>query len=174
MIVLALIGTGLRYGFEMERFARRTEMRQWAKIGMSTIYKVLKDLELEGAVTAEPEESGKGPPRKAYRLTTSGKQQMSELIREALASDASVYSERIAGLLFAPLLGPKLGCEAVSKSIAGLKVADTKLADSLGRQDTDQIGKAIIEYYQSIYEAERVAMRKILAIIASSEPDAKR
>ena len=47
MIVLSLLGIGLRYGFEMEDFARRTNMRQWAKIGMSTFYKVLGDLERE-------------------------------------------------------------------------------------------------------------------------------
>src|SRR4028118_1960615 len=86
MIVLALIGTGLRYGFEMEEFARRTNMRQWAKIGMSTIYKTLADLEREGAIATTIEQSAKGPARKAYALTADGCTRMVALIGEALAS----------------------------------------------------------------------------------------
>ena len=165
MIVLALLGLGLRYGFEMEAFAKRTEMRQWAKIGMSTIYKALSDLEREGAVSGDLEDSNKGPRRKAYALTSSGKSKMTELIRAALRSDASVYSERIAGLLFAPLLGPELAVEAISDSVAGLEHADQKLRKSAKENSTDQIGEVIIDYYRSIYQAERIAMRRMMEII---------
>jgi DNA-binding PadR family transcriptional regulator len=168
MIVLALIGTGLRYGFEMESFARRTEMRQWAKIGMSTIYKVLKDLERDGAISVELEESDKGPPRKAYSLTPEGRKQMAALIRQALASKASVYSERIAGLIFAPLLGVKQSNAAISQSISGLEYADAKLEESLQREGMDIIGRAVVDYYRAIYDAELVAMRKIMGILESS------
>ena len=165
MIVLALLGTGLRYGFEMEAFARQTEMRQWAKIGMSTIYKALTDLEHDGAVSAHLTDSDKGPQRKAYTLTENGRSRMSELIQEALGSDASVYSERIAGLLFAPLLGPELGREAISRTISGLQLAEQKLQSSANKESTDEIGKIIIEYYRTIYDAERIAMQKMLATI---------
>ncbi len=165
MIVLALIGTGLRYGFEMESFARRTEMRQWAKIGMSTIYKTLKDLERDGAISVELEEGDKGPPRKSYALTPSGRDQMAELIQDALASRASVYSERIAGLIFSPLLGAEQSHAAIAKTISGLEFADTQLAESLDREGMDAIGETIVEYYRSINEAEIAAMKKIMALL---------
>ncbi len=166
MIVLALIGTGLRYGFEMESFAKRTEMRQWAKIGMSTIYKTLNDLERDGAISVELEESDKGPLRKAYALTPRGREQMAALIREALASNASVYSERIAGLIFAPLLGAKHSHTAISGAISGLEQADAKLLEGLQREGIDGIGRAVVDYYRTIYDAERVAMKKIMAMLA--------
>jgi DNA-binding PadR family transcriptional regulator len=94
MIVLALIGTGLRYGFEMEDFARRTNMRQWAKIGLSSIYKALQDLEREGSIEGKIEASGKGPARKSYGLTEDGRARMTELIGDALASDMAWCSLR--------------------------------------------------------------------------------
>ena len=165
MIVLALLGTGLRYGFEMEDFARRTNMRQWAKIGMSTIYKALGDLEREGAIGVEFEESDKGPSRKAYALTGDGRARMARLIGEALASDVSVYSERIAGLVFAPLMGSAPACDAITASIAGLERADAMLANSLETEGMDAIGAAVVEYYRAVYAAEREAMRKVLAVV---------
>lgn len=165
MIVLSLLGIGLRYGFEMEDFARRTNMRQWAKIGMSTFYKVLGDLEREGAVSAREEESAKGPVRKAYVLTEEGRAQMIGLIGEALASDVPIYSERIAGLVFAPLLGAPGAKGAITGAVANLERADALLAGGLEREDMDTIGSAIVEYYRAIFAAEREAMRKVLAAI---------
>lgn len=162
MIVLALIGTGLRYGFEMEEFARRTSMRQWAKIGMSTIYKALGDLEREGAVAVEVEGSEKGPARKAYTLTDEGRARMVALIGEALASDVSIYSERIAGLVFAPLMGRQNASAAITASITALERADIVLAESRDRKGMDEIGLAITGYYRAVYAAEREAMRRVL------------
>lgn len=164
MIVLALLGMGMRYGFEMEDFARRTDMRRWAKIGMSTIYKTLKVLESEGAVTVQTEGSDIGPSRKAYALTENGRARMVTLIGEALASDTPVFSERIAGLVFVELMGAK-GTEAIIAATERLERADALLADSLGIDGTNTIGTAVLEYYRAVYAAEREAMRKVLATI---------
>lgn len=162
MIVLALIGTGLRYGFEMEDFARRTNMRQWAKIGMSTIYKALNDLEREGSVTVETEDSDKGPARKSYALTQDGRARMIELIDEALASDMPVYSERIAGLVFAPLMDLKHVRRALSASVTALERNDVLLAESAKSAGMDSIGLVVVEYYRAVFAAEQEAMRKVL------------
>lgn len=165
MIVLALIGTGLRYGLEMEEFARRTNMRQWAKLGMSSIYKALKDLESEGAVEVATEASDKGPARKSYALTEQGRARMVELIDQALASDRPVYSERMAGLVFAPLLGESRARRAILGSIAALERNDALLTESAKGPGMDSIGLAIVEYYSAIFAAEQEAMRKVLAAI---------
>ncbi len=170
MIVLALIGTGLRYGFEMEDFARRTNMRQWAKIGMSTIYKALKDLESDGWITVQTEESDKGPARKSYALTKPGRARMTELIDQALASDAPVYSERIAGLVFAPLLGVERMERAVTASVAALERDDALLVESTTAPGMDSIGLAVVGYYRAVYAAEREAMRKVLEAMKARNP----
>lgn len=169
MIVLALLGTGLRYGFEMEDFARRTHMRQWAKIGMSTIYKALKDLEREGSIAVETEASDKGPARKSYALTEDGRARMIDLIGQALASDMPVYSERIAGLVFAPLMDAKPMRRALSESLTALERNDALLAESAKAEGMDSIGLAVVEYYRAVYAAEREAMRKVLAAMGSRE-----
>ena len=164
MIVLALIGSGLRYGFEMEEFARKSQMREWAKIGMSTIYKVLGQLEAEGAVEVEIEESTKGPNRKAFSLTDAGKSRMQELVEEALASRSSVYSDRIAGLIFARLLPDARSREAVLHTIASLERVDDDLAAREKAASDDPVGAIVLAYYRDIYLAERKAMQAILKL----------
>ncbi|QNN66570.1 helix-turn-helix transcriptional regulator [Sphingomonas lutea] len=165
MIVLSLIGTGLRYGFEMEEFAQRTNMRRWAKIGMSTIYKALGDLERDGAIRVEIEDSDKGPARKAFTLTAAGRTQMIALIGEALASAKPVYSERIAGLVFAPLMGAERAQKAIMASIEVIEAADVSLGKSAGAPGMDKIGLAVVGYYRAVYAAERVAMERVIEII---------
>jgi DNA-binding PadR family transcriptional regulator len=140
-------------------------MRQWAKIGMSTIYKTLNDLEREGSITVEIEASEKGPSRKSYALTAGGRVRMVALIEEALASDLSVYSERIAGLVFAPLMNPKQARQAISASIATLEGNDALLAESATAPGMDAIGLAVVDYYRAVYAAERDAMRKVAEAI---------
>jgi DNA-binding PadR family transcriptional regulator len=168
MIVLALIGTGRRYGFEMEDFARRTNMRQWAKIGMSSIYKALKDLEGEGSITVETQASDKGPARKSYALTEAGRARMIGLIDQALASEMPVYSERIAGLVFAPLMDPKRARRAISESIATLERNDALFVQSANAPGMDSIGLAVLDYYRAVYAAEREAMRNVLRAMEAS------
>lgn len=171
MIVLALLGTGLRYGFEMEDFAQRTNMRQWAKIGLSTIYKALGDLEREGSITVTIEEGEKGPPRKAYALTRTGRLQMADLITAALASDLSIYSERIAGLVFAPLMGPGQAEAAIEASIQALEGKEAALVRTAKANDMDRIGGAVVEFHRAVYEAERKAMLSVLGEIRTMGPE---
>ena len=62
-IILGLVAIGKKYGFEIEEFIARNEMKRWAEIGNSTIYKLLKDLEHEGALSGRKVASDKGPTR---------------------------------------------------------------------------------------------------------------
>lgn len=68
MIVLGLVAIGKKYGFEIEEFIAQTEMKRWAEIGNSTIYKVLKDLEHDNALRGEKIASDKGPAKNGVLL----------------------------------------------------------------------------------------------------------
>ena len=162
MIVLALVGSGLRYGFEMEEFAQSSQMRQWAKIGMSTIYKALSELERDGAIAVEVEKSDRGPARKSYSLTAAGRSLMVEMVAAALASESSVYSDRVAGLVFSPLLGQDEQQSQIEDSIRRLKDVSADLAEREAALK-DQMGRIIVRYYREIYAAEIQAMEAVLA-----------
>jgi hypothetical protein len=80
----------------------------------------------------------------------------------------SVYSERIAGLVFAPLMDPKHMKRAISASVMALEHNDVLLAESAKAARMDPIGLAVVEYYQAVFAAEREAMRKVLGAMQSA------
>ncbi|HNS88244.1 MAG TPA: PadR family transcriptional regulator [Parvularculaceae bacterium] len=166
MIVLGLLSIGLRYGFEMEKFAQETQMRRWAEIGASTIYKTLKDLERDGAINAKREKGGPGPARLAYSLTASGRRAFRALVIEAMASDASVYSDRIAGLVFLPAAPHEEALKAIERCDAGLQAADEILAAHQERLKGDAVADAVTGFYRDVYRAERAALAKVKNALA--------
>jgi DNA-binding PadR family transcriptional regulator len=167
LVVLGLIATGQRYGFEMERFAEQSRMRMWAQIGQSTIYKILRDLERDGAITAKREKSMRGPGRVAYALTEAGRAELAERVGEALASRESVYSDRIPGLVFSTCIPEGRAREMLTAARDGMGEADKILAAEAQTKGGDSVAAALIEYYRAVYAAERRAMERMLDALHS-------
>jgi DNA-binding PadR family transcriptional regulator len=158
MIVLALIAQGFHYGLEMEKFIDRSKMRQWAQIGKSTIYKVLRDLQASGDVTAKVEAAERGPGKTVFKLTRKGRKTLESLVSEAMRSRVSVYSDRIAGLFFTRSLPKPTALSLVEQSIDGLARA-INMVEQEGRAAGDKpIAQLVIDFYKAVYQAELQAM----------------
>jgi len=162
MIVLALVAQGRNYGLAMEEFVESSRMRLWAKIGTSTIYKALKDLESDKCLTSRLGEAKRGPGKKVFKLTARGKRELESLVGKALASRESVYSDRIAGLVFALSLPQAKARAQIGATIEGLDGALQSLEDERRRMAGDQLAGALLDYYRDIYKAEQKAMRAVL------------
>jgi PadR family transcriptional regulator len=67
--VLALLGTGEKYGFEL---ARELGTRGQIIASEGTLYPLLARLRRNGLVETSWQESNAGPPRRYYRLTSDG------------------------------------------------------------------------------------------------------
>jgi PadR family transcriptional regulator PadR len=67
--VLALLRDNERYGFELVKALSEAEL----VTSEGTIYPLLTRLRRDGAVETTWQESSQGPPRRYYRLTSSGK-----------------------------------------------------------------------------------------------------
>lgn len=65
------------YGYELI-----TKISESIEISEGTIYPLLKRLKDEGFVTTYLEESQQGPPRKYYKITSIGKKEKEDLLRE--------------------------------------------------------------------------------------------
>ena len=164
MIVLGLVAIGKKYGFEIEEFIAQTEMKRWAEIGNSTIYKVLKDLEHDNALRGEKIASDKGPAKTEYSLTTHGRKQLTEYILGALKSDTTARLDRLAGLFFAPLLPKAIGAPALERTISQLRTARHALNKHLTAKRDDLVAEAIIQFYIDLFEAETRAIKKVAKI----------
>lgn len=74
--ILRLLEGGERYGYELVRMID-LQSDGVLKMGQSTLYPLLYNLQAKGLVTARIATADSGRPRKYYRLTDSGKHELS-------------------------------------------------------------------------------------------------
>src|SRR5688572_16118456 len=89
LLVLADLTAGESYGYEI---AKRLAASGLGQIKGGTLYPVLNRLEEAGLVAAEFRAAERGPGRRYYRLTDSGRDVLAEQSRLWLAFDESVRS----------------------------------------------------------------------------------
>ena len=85
--VMALLGDGERYAFELVRTLSEADGLVTTE---GTLYPLLGRLRREGVVATEWRESPAGPPRRYYRLTASGRDRLSSFTTEWERFRASV------------------------------------------------------------------------------------
>ena len=87
LLILALLAEEPRHGYEIERVIEERGLRQGIRVGFSSIYSILKQLEKAGFIEGQMElPDGKGPARKVYRLSPSGHQALREGTLAALSA----------------------------------------------------------------------------------------
>lgn len=159
LVVLGLLAEGAKHGYQIEERIERDNIRIWAKIGMSSIYHSLNKLEEKGMVASKTASSKRGAGKFVYSITSRGRSHLANLVSKALASRASVYSDRIAGLVFAPNLSGANLEGALSKSEKGVGTA-LRGIKSRRKEQTHPVADIVLEYYQAIFEAEKKALKR--------------
>jgi DNA-binding PadR family transcriptional regulator len=104
IVLLALLYEKDRYGYEIESVIEERRMRNWTKIGFSSIYNSLKNLEEKGLVGSRYEEEYGSPARKVYFVKDTMRPSVRETIKRILQSPQRVYSEFSIGLAFSHFL----------------------------------------------------------------------
>lgn len=104
IILLALLYEEDRYGYEIESVVEERKMRNWTKIGFSSIYNSLKNLEKKGWIDSRYEEEYGSPARKVYFINDGFRETVRETIKKVLHSPQRVYSEFSIGLAFSHFL----------------------------------------------------------------------
>jgi DNA-binding PadR family transcriptional regulator len=104
IILLALLYEEDRYGYEIESIIEDRNMRNWTKIGFSSIYNSLKNLEKKGFIGSRYEEEYGSPARKVYFVNDTAKEFVRETIKSILHSPRRVYSDFSIGMAFSHFL----------------------------------------------------------------------
>lgn len=86
LAILGLIAEAPKHGYQIERDIQLRGMREWAEIGFSSIYHVLNKLERENWLEAMLDSTGKGPARKVYFLSSTGRAGYRQAVLTRLAS----------------------------------------------------------------------------------------
>ncbi|MBN1543423.1 PadR family transcriptional regulator [candidate division KSB1 bacterium] len=82
--LLGLLAEKPRHPYEIEKEVQMRDMRQWTGLSMSSIYKLLRNLEKSGAVTSHAEISDDNRARRIYHLTDAGTALLQDKLRQLL------------------------------------------------------------------------------------------
>lgn len=104
VVLLALLYEKDRYGYEIEAVIEERNMRNWTKIGFSSIYNSLNKLEKKGWIGWRYEAEYGSPARKVYFVIDTFREMVLETIKKSLYAPERLYSEFSIGLAFANLL----------------------------------------------------------------------
>jgi len=112
LLILGLIAEMPRHGYELEQIIEKRSMREWTRIGFSSIYYVLGKLEKKRLVKADQPESAKA--KKRYRLTEEGQQALTDQTLAALNTVQPTYPSLLLGMVHLSALTREQALEALN------------------------------------------------------------
>jgi len=97
LLLLGLVAEMPRHGYELEQEIERRSMREWTRIGFSSIYFVLGNLKRAGLVSARKPAGAKA--RKTFTLTAAGRRALVAQTLAALRTYRPTYSSLLLGMI---------------------------------------------------------------------------
>lgn len=174
MVLLALLYEEDRYGYEIESVIEERKMRNWTKIGFSSIYNSLKNLEKKGLIGSRYEEEYGSPARKVYFVNDTAKESVRETIKKILHSPERVYSEFSIGLAFSHFLAKEEVYECLIKYRESLEKRRKTILQSYSEQPIVQNIihiKALFTHPLKLIEAEVEWINDLLNEIKEEKHD---
>lgn len=164
IVLLGLLREGRRYGYEIDQAIDSRDIRQWARIGTSTVYATLERLRKQGHVNVVTETVGSRPPRRVFSLSAKGRAQHKKLVEEALASPDPAHSDRIVGLVF----GHAMGSHSARRMLYGALAENERRSDEIKQirpAPSDEIGRIVSDYLTAVTRAERKALQRTTELL---------
>jgi DNA-binding PadR family transcriptional regulator len=103
--ILGLLYEHHHYAYRLEQIIKKRGMRNWADIGFSSIYYVLKRLEENKLVESQVKISKGKPSRKVYYITKEGKLAMENKVKNLLSENRKQISPFDLGMANIEILG---------------------------------------------------------------------
>jgi len=83
--LLGLLSEGPMYPYQIEQEVKYRDMRSWTELSMSSIYKLLKNLEKDGLVLRANEVSDENRLRKLYSISEEGTKVLQDKLKTLLS-----------------------------------------------------------------------------------------
>ncbi len=120
-VLLSIINEKPSYAYEIDKTIEQRDMRMWLRIGVASIYQVLKRLEEKNYVYSKREREGKMPDRKRYYITDSGRAALVETSKKLLSTQEWYYLDLNVGIETADLLTYEEITDCLTKRLAKVK-----------------------------------------------------
>ena len=126
--LLSLIQERPLHAYEIEQVIEARNIRYWTDLGFSSIYRILSKLESSGLLKSQlhPPE-GRGPARKVFHITESGKKAWKQAALNTLAHPTHQYSSFMLGLDNLGELPSSEAIQSIRNNLSNQKIAFDQL-----------------------------------------------
>ena len=164
VILLSIVNEKPSYAYEIDKTIELREMRRWVRVGVASVYQVLKRLEEKGLVYSCIEKEGRMPERKRYYVTNEGSEALAETSKKLLSSFEWHYLHLSVGLETSDLLTSAEMEDCLEKRLARVRANKSKLEEKYGVQNGESFKKkAVIKNLIFLRRAEERFLQEILA-----------
>jgi len=170
LTILALLSFKPMHGYQIRREIELRQMERWADIRSGSIYQALRKMDTRGQIEkVGTTREGNRPVKVTYRITDSGRSELSTLLNNAWSHPKGVADPVEVALSFimlltqhevSTLLNKRL--EALEESMAELREAQKHIVSS--PPDLHLMVTELFEHRLAIFEAERSWTQKILTL----------
>lgn len=163
VVLLSIVNEKPSYAYEIDKTIDSRDMRRWVRIGVASIYQVLKRLEEKNLVYSEKEKEGRMPDRNRYYITDSGKEALVEDSKRLLSNLEWYYLDLNLGLEISDLLTPMEIAECLTKRLAAVQ-SNKKRLNEIYLADNDMLfkKKSVIKSLIYLREAEEKFLEELL------------
>jgi DNA-binding PadR family transcriptional regulator len=156
------------YAYEIDKTIDSREMRRWVRVGVASIYQVLKRLEEKDLVYSQKEKEGKMPDRKRYYITESGKAALVATSKRLLSDLEWYYLDLNVGLDTCDLLTPEEKADCLNRRLARVQLNKKRLKEMYPVENdiVSKRKKAVIRNLIYFRDAEEKFLREVLQEIS--------
>lgn len=160
LAILSLVVEQPRHGYEIEQVIEEREMRAWTDVGFSSIYYLLRKLQVEGLVASRREPApGRGPSRTVYSVTAAGREVWQNHVLQALAKPRQSPSDFLLGLANLPGLDPQAVAVALGEHADDLEARLAHIEQRRAIELPFHV-EAMFEFTTAHLEVERAWIRR--------------
>ncbi len=164
LLVLGLIAEMPRHGYELEAVIDKRSMREWTRIGFSSIYYTLGKLEKKGLIQSEKQMGPKS--RKRYDLTDKGREVLIEATLSALKIVEPTYPSLLLGMIHLSSLTRDQVLDAFVSRKDGLAAEIERMKNiHFDQQPQPDYVDAVFEYSLGQLQAEKDWIDRTLAYL---------
>lgn len=157
IVLLSLLCEKNYYGYEIESIIEKRHIREWTKIGFSSIYHSLNKLEKKELVSSYVEKEYGSPKRKVYSINKDAENIVRKEINQLLCSPEKIDSDFSIGLAFSHLLSKEEVVAALNEYRESLEKRRQRILKRYSEQpmvkDTPQL-RALFTRPLKLIEAE--------------------
>ena len=129
VILLSIVNEKPSYAYEIDKTIDFKDMRRWVRVGVASIYQVLKRLEEKKLVYSQKEKEGRMPERKRYYVTDNGKAALIKASKRLLSSMEWHYLDLNIGLETSDILTPGEIAACLKKRLARVQANNKRLKE---------------------------------------------